>query len=131
MSYDYELNAYARNPSHSKNGGTPILSYQTATTVSGIEVRLYADMLNRMLRKHGELKNMESKILETVIPPDLVLGGHENELLALKHYEKTPFGAKHIVVVYSENKHLIITAFLTSEPSRLLKKRRIVWRKQT
>jgi hypothetical protein len=53
----------------------------------------------------------ESLILETVSAPDLILQGHGKELLALRHYERTPLGSKDIVVVYREDRQLIITAF--------------------
>ena len=84
---------------------------RTAITVNGIVVRLYEDVLQRILRKHGELRGMETQILETVHSPELVLDGHEKELLALRRYPNTAVGAKDMVVVYREDKQLIITAF--------------------
>ncbi len=68
------------------------MSYRVATTVRGIEVRLYEDTLERILRKHGELEDTPSLILETVSSPDLVLVGHGSELLAVKHHAETPLG---------------------------------------
>jgi hypothetical protein len=107
------------------------VSHQTATTVSGAEVRLYGDVLDRILRKHGELRGIEALITDTVASPDLVLAGHGGELVAVKHYVRTPLGAKNMVVVYREDKRLIITAFLTSDRSKLVRKRTTIWQRQS
>ena len=93
-----------------------------ATTISGARTRLHEDMLRRILRKHGELNGMEERILDAVRSPDLVVSGYDKELLAIRHYSDTPLGAKDMVVVYREDKQLIITAFLTSDRSKLLKR---------
>jgi len=102
---------------------------QTATTVNGVEVRLYQDVLERILRKHGELRSMAQLILETVHSPDLVLAGHGNEFLSVRHYPRTAVGSKDMVVVYREDRQLIITAFLTSNRLKLEQKRKAVWQK--
>ena len=47
----------------------------------------------------------------------------------MKHYDQTPLGPKDMVVVYREDKQLIITAFLTSDHSKLLRKRRAIWQR--
>lgn len=107
------------------------MEYQTARTVNGVEVRLFRTMLERILRKHGELRGMSSLVLDTVSTPDLVLEGHVGELLALKHHDQTPLGPKDMVAIYREDRQLIITAFLTSDPSRLLRKRRTIWQRPT
>jgi hypothetical protein len=44
-------------------------------------------------------------------------------------HDPTPLGSKDMVVVYREDKQLIITAFLTSERSKLLRKRRAIWQR--
>jgi hypothetical protein len=66
-----------------------------------------------------------------VTSPDLVLLGHGKELLAVKHYEVTPLGAKDMVVVYREDKHLVITVFLTSDRLKLVRKRTVLWQRQS
>jgi hypothetical protein len=70
-------------------------------------------------------------ILDTITFPDLVLLGHDKELLAVKHWGRTRLGAKDMVVVYREDKHLVITAFLTSDRSKLVRKRRALWQRQS
>lgn len=67
------------------------MSYRVAGTISGVEVRLYQDTVEKIFRKHGELRNTQSLILETVSAPDVVLVGHDKELLAIRHYTATPF----------------------------------------
>jgi len=74
---------------------------------------------------------MEEQILETIHSPELVLAGHSKELLALRRYPATAAGPKDMVVVYREDKQLIITAFLTSNRLKLLRKRRMVWQRQS
>jgi hypothetical protein len=102
-------------------------SPKRARTVSGAVVRLHEHILERILRKHSELMGCEDMILETVRSPDYVLQGHEQELLSIKHYNVTPIGGKDMIVVYREDKELIITAFLTSKADKIIKKRRVVW----
>jgi len=97
--------------------------------VHGAIVRLHLRVLERIFRKHIELKNCEDMILETVEKPDYVVQGYNHELLAIKHYEETPRGPKDMVVVYREDKELIITAFLTSKIPKIVRKRRVIWQK--
>lgn len=68
--------------------------------------------------------------METVSSPEVVLVGHGKEFLAVKRHQGTRVGPKDMVVVYREDKHLIITAFLTSERSKLVRKRTLVWQRQ-
>lgn len=91
-------------------------------TISGSEVVLLPDILARILRKHGELLGQEDLILFTVENPDIVLRGYKHELLAIKYWPEVRIGANHIVVVYHEDKDIIITAFITSKADRSLRK---------
>ena len=117
------------NQDRSNRLGDTRLDHQKATTINHVEVRLLPIILERILRKHRELRGMESLIFETTSAPDMILQGHGKELLALKHYDQTPLGSKDVVVVYREDKQLIITAFLTSDHSKLLRKRRTLWQR--
>jgi hypothetical protein len=122
-----QIKMECENRSHSSQFGDTRLEDQKAKTINHVEVRLLKIILERIRRKHRELRGMESLILETISAPDLILQGHERELLALKHYDQTPLGRKDMVVVYREDKQLVITAFLTSDHSKLLRRRRTVW----
>ncbi len=66
--------------------------------------------------------------METVINPDCLVGGLKGEVIALKHYSQTNITEKHCVVVYREEEGFIITAFMASEPKRIIR-RGIIWRK--
>jgi len=106
-----------------------ILSFKAAKTVHGAKVKLHSDVLERIIRKHGELRGCEHMILETIESPDYIIKGHKRELLAIKHYTETPLGPKDMIVVYREDKELIITAFLTSKAHKLLRRRPVIWQK--
>ena len=105
------------------------MSFRIARTIRGAEVKLYSDVLERIVRKHGELGGCEHMILETVERPDYIIKGHKRELLAMKHYAETSIGSKEMIVVYREDKELIITAFLTSKTHKSLRRRLIIWQK--
>jgi len=105
------------------------LSFRASRTVTGVKVRLYKQTLQRIISKHNELKGCEDMILKTLEDPDFIVRGHKGELLAIRHYEVTPVGSKDMVVVYREDKELVITAFLTSKAHRIVERRRTVWRK--
>jgi hypothetical protein len=97
--------------------------------VAGAHIRIYKRILQRIIRKHSELKECEGMIYETIEDPDYIVEGHKGELLAIRHYDITPVGSKDMVVVYREDKGLVITAFLTSKSHKITKKRRIIWQK--
>jgi hypothetical protein len=62
--------------------------------------------------------------------PDYVVAGVRGELLALKRYDRTAVGPKHVVVVYREHERdgFIVTAFMTSKADKLIQ-RGLQWRK--
>jgi len=101
-----------------------------ARTVGGAYVSLSDERLGVILNKHPELRGCEAMIIETVEEPDIVVQGHGEELLAMRFYEVTPVGPKHLVVVYREDKGIIITAFFISKADRLIRRRRVVWRRR-
>jgi len=68
-------------------------------------------------------------ILESLENPDYIVRGWTDELIALKHYERTSIAKKYMVVVYKEGKEgFIITAFMTSKQNTILG-RGILWAK--
>ena len=68
------------------------------------------------------------KVLETLTEPDTVLSGSEGASLALRDYEATNITRKTAVVVYrDEPDGFVITAFLTSRPERVARKRESIW----
>jgi hypothetical protein len=69
-------------------------------------------------------------VVETVGDPDYVVAGVRGEWLALKRYDRTAIGQKHMVVAYKEQERdgFIVTAFMTSKIDKLLK-RGLQWQK--
>lgn len=69
-------------------------------------------------------------VFETLENPDYIVGGGQREFIALKHYKKTSISEKDVVVIYKEKEKegFVITAFMTSEPERIIKKG-VIWRK--
>ncbi len=66
-------------------------------------------------------------VIETVEDPDYIVSGWTDELVALKHYEKTSISEKN--VVYKENQEgFIIKAFMTSKEGKILR-RGVIWEK--
>lgn len=66
-------------------------------------------------------------VIETVAMPDLIQAGDSDELLAVRFYDNTPLGRKHVVVAYRETSvtdGFILTAYLTRRPSQ---QREVLW----
>lgn len=55
-------------------------------------------------------------VMESVENPDYIVRGWTDELIGLKHYERTSISEKYMVVVYKEGKEgFSIRAFMTSK----------------
>jgi len=69
-------------------------------------------------------------VLETIENPDYLVQGWGDEVIALKHYEKTSISEKCVVVIYreKENDGFVITSFMSSKEKKILK-RGIIWKK--
>ncbi|ULA65038.1 MAG: hypothetical protein LZF86_190333 [Nitrospira sp.] len=95
-----------------------------AISKNGCSVRLTAERWAHITEAHGELIELRAAVVETVLRPDRVLAGRDEELIAVRELEQ----GKHLVVVYREgtNDGFIITAFVTRR-TRSLSKRRQVW----
>ena len=97
-----------------------------ATLISkrGVRVRLTHERWSHIVESHDYLAGHLDLVVETVSDPDCVVTGFKDELLAVKHYDETAIGAKHVVVVYKEQGQdgFIITAFMTSKIDKLLKR---------
>jgi hypothetical protein len=54
--------------------------------------------------------------------------GEKEEMIALRHYDKTSISTKTMVVIYREQKAgFIITAFMTSRPEKIQRKG-VLWK---
>jgi hypothetical protein len=103
-----------------------------ATLISkrGVPVRLTHERWSHIVESHDYLAGHLDLVVETVGDPDCIVTGVKDELLAVKRYDQTAIGAKHVVVAYKEQGQdgFVITAFMTSKIDKLLK-RGIQWQK--
>ena len=98
-------------------------------SVKGVPVRLTAERLEHIERRHPEMSGEEGRILETLASPDYVQEGDSETLIAIKHYEKTPLTEKYCCTVYrelSEEDGFVLTAYLTSRPALW---REVLWKR--
>ncbi|MBI4009203.1 hypothetical protein HY357_03145 [Candidatus Roizmanbacteria bacterium] len=94
---------------------------------NNILIRLTDEIWSHIIENHDELAGRIDEVLNTVAEPDIIVKGEGQELLAARKSDK-----RWIVVVYKETDDgdgFIITAFITSRISYLLKKE-ILWKKQ-
>lgn len=99
------------------------------TSVSDTPIRLTEERWGHIARRHPEMSETVEMVADTLTRPDLIQEGDSSELLAIRHFPRTPLTSKHLVVVYRETvgtDGFIITAYLTSRPSAT---RKIVWKR--
>lgn len=97
-------------------------------SVKGVPIRLTAERLEHIERRHPEMSDEEDRILETLASPDYVQEGDSETLIAIKHYDKTPLTKKYCATVYRElsaEDGFILTAYLTNRPASW---REIIWK---
>lgn len=105
----------------------------TIISVNNVPIRLTYQRWGHITENHDYMAGCSDLVLETLSEPDLILSGWTDEQLAVRHYDKTVITEKHVVVVYKEEgtrDGFVITAFMTSKLSKLLK-RGILWQRQT
>jgi hypothetical protein len=97
-------------------------------SVRGVPIRLTAERLEHIARRHPEMLGEEERILEVVTSADYVQEGDSATLIAIKYYPKTPLTEKYCAVVYRElddGDGFVLTAYFTSKPSE---RRKTVWK---
>ena len=67
-----------------------------------VRIRLTYERWVHIVESHNYIVGMHENVLETISEPDFIVKGRKKELIALKHYEKTPVSEKFVVVVYKE-----------------------------
>ncbi|NCO68015.1 MAG: hypothetical protein COY75_10405 [Nitrospirae bacterium CG_4_10_14_0_8_um_filter_41_23] len=102
----------------------------TVISKNGKELRLTAERWSHIVEAHDYMAGNQDLVFETLENPDYIVGGGQGEFIALKHYKKTSISEKDVVVIYKEKEKegFVITAFMTSEPERIIKKG-VIWRK--
>jgi len=102
----------------------------TVISKNGKELRLTAERWSHIVEAHDYMAGNQDLVFETLENPDYIVGGGQGEFIALKHYKKNIYLGKGVVVIYKEKEKegFVITAFMTSEPERIIKKG-VIWRK--
>jgi len=93
-----------------------------------IPIRLTKERWAHIIRGHPEMDGQKEKVLDTLDKPDCVQEGDFGTLVAVKLYQDTPLGTKHMVVIYKEVSGIdgfVLTAYFTRRPSDT---RRVVWK---
>ena len=91
---------------------------------NGREIRLTAERWAHIVEAHDYMAGNQDLVFETVEDPDIIVQGEKEEMIALRHYDKTSISTKTMVVFYREQKAdgFIITAFMTSRPEKIQSK---------
>ncbi len=100
-----------------------------AISKNGISIKLTYKQWAHIIDSHDYMAGNLDLVFESIENPDYIVHGWTDELIALKHYDKTSISEKYAVVVYKEEQGgFIITAFMTSKKDRILK-RGTIWKK--
>jgi len=95
----------------------------------GVPIRLTAERMEHIGRRHPEMARQEEKILEAIADPDLVQEGDGGTKLAVRHYPETPLTEKFCAVAYrdtSKTDGFVVTA---SFCARYASHRRTLWKR--
>ncbi|HEY9702215.1 MAG TPA: hypothetical protein V6C58_07200, partial [Allocoleopsis sp.] len=104
---------------------------QIIISKNGVPIRLTYKQWMHIIENHNYMAGNLDIIIETIADPDYIVTGKNNELTAIKHYNKTVITEKDAIVVYKEinnNDGFVVTAWLTSKRDKILK-RGIIWQK--
>ncbi len=97
--------------------------------IFGKKIRFTDERKFHILRK-AEMKEQESKIIETIREPDFIRHSISDKSVRLyyKFYPKTPVGDKYLLTAVKlfNGEGFIITAFFTDK----IKKGEIIWKKE-
>jgi hypothetical protein len=106
-----------------KSGAVVILVY----SVNSVPIRVSDERWQHIREGHPEMDGQQGLVMETIESPDTIQEGDYGELLAVRHYAKTPLTSKHLIVAYREvasGDGFAITAYFTSRP---LTRRKVLW----
>ena len=98
---------------------------------SGALIRLASERWSHITTSHTDMKDNRDLLHKTVEEPDMILRGVNNELRAVRFFQKTHLGPKYLMVAYKEicyEEGFIITAYKTSKIDKIVK-RGVIWKK--
>ena len=90
---------------------------------NGVPIRLIGERWAHITEEHPELPKLELNVLETIAQPEMIVGGHAGELLALRQVETGKLMAA--ICREFEDDGFIITAFLTRRADSLWRRKRL------
>ena len=99
-----------------------------ADSIHSIPIRLTSERWVHIVENHDDLAGKYYDVLETIVDPDLVMEGKNEEFLAVRRQKPLS-----LVVVYREmtaSDGFVVTAFQTSKLKQLIRTRKILWNKQ-
>lgn len=100
----------------------------TVPSVNGHTIRLTHRQWIHLTESHDYMVGNREMILETVADPDQLITGDMGATIALRHYPATNITEKTCIVIYKdEDGGFVITAFLTSKPDQILRRRNTIW----
>ena len=98
-----------------------------AISKNNVKIRLPEERWFHITESHDYLSGLSDSVLEVINNPEIIIEGDNNELIAIQR-----FNNKHLVVIYKEvdiEDGFVITAFITSQISKVKKDRKIIWKK--
>jgi hypothetical protein len=98
-------------------------------TKNNVLIRLTKERWRHITARHPEIDGQKEDIIKTISEPDMILEGDLGELIAVRHYEKTPLTTKYLMVVYKETSGtdgFVVTAYYTAKPSE---RRKVIWKR--
>lgn len=109
--------------------GSILDTMRVAISKNGVPIRLTHKQWAYIVDSHDYMAGNMDLVIESVEDPDYIVRGWTDELVALKHYERTSISDKYMVVVYKEGDDgFIITAFMTSKPDKIMR-RGTIWQR--
>jgi hypothetical protein len=101
-----------------------------AVSKNGVSIRLTDERWQHITVGHPEVADYYFEILETIEQPQIIFEGRNEELIAIKKFEK--ISPKFIVVIYKElniEDGFIITSFVSKRQQEFAKKK-IIWKQK-
>jgi hypothetical protein len=97
-------------------------------SVQGHLIRMTYRQWVHITESHDYMVGNREKVLGTVAEPDQLVTGDLGATIALRHYATTNITEKTCAVIYRDEPNgFIITAFLTSRPEKIIRRRQTLW----
>ncbi|MSS71245.1 MAG: hypothetical protein EXS64_07130 [Candidatus Latescibacteria bacterium] len=108
------------------NQGEIVLA--SVPSVQGHTIRLTYRQWVHITESHDYMVGNREKVLESVLEPDQIVTGDLGAVIALRHFAATNITKKTCVVIYRDEPNgFIVTAFLTSRPDKIAKRKKTLW----